>query len=399
MFEKIVLRRSDKGLDLSAGELAEALLFYQNVHIILDYGSLSGLISQIGMPAIVSLVSRPNVSAIYCEESLATQTETKSDITTHSFIAYGFAGDKDVGQLHSRKKRLVYLLTKQHGYNKKQAKGLVERFRLKVPIRKLTDNHFIDGGIVQAAKQDLFDDAFVQGSVRIALSYMIGTENIPPNYDFRVHSSDSGFHIDTDLNFQQINEMLKRRDSSAGGASPAHLINNVLNARADTILASYYGGEFYTSDLTSAIIRLKYAELLRRIAIEKNELEEFSEIVIGTGPSLREAINSEERTFDEFLTMLDKSQRFREWAKGVNPDVKLVKEYWSEVSAEGWIDKLPSKALRYILGTALGAVEPLTGYAFSIADSFLLEKIFGGWRPSHFVERTLKPFIDKDEGL
>ncbi len=67
MFEKIVLRRSDKGLALSAGELAEALLFYQNVHIILDYGSLSGLISQIGMPAIVSLVSRPNVSAIYCE--------------------------------------------------------------------------------------------------------------------------------------------------------------------------------------------------------------------------------------------------------------------------------------------------------------------------------------------
>ena len=61
MFEKIILRRSDKGPALSAGELAEALLFYQNVHIVLDYSSLRGLINQIGMPSIVSLLSRPNV--------------------------------------------------------------------------------------------------------------------------------------------------------------------------------------------------------------------------------------------------------------------------------------------------------------------------------------------------
>ena len=398
MFEKIVLRRSDKGPALSAGELAEALLFYQNVHIILDQSSLAGLISQIGMPAIVSLVSRPNVSAIYSEEGLGTHTEIKNNIPTYSFIAYSFVGSKDVGQLRSKQKRLEFILHRQ-GYKKAPAKKLVERFRFKVPIRKLTSNHFIDGGIIEAAKQDLFDDAFVQDSVRIALKYMIGPGNIPPNFTFTVQSSDSEFHINSDLNFQEINELLKRKNPNAGDISLAHLIGNVLDARADTILASYYGGEFYTSDVTSEIIRLKYAELLRRIGIEKKELEEFSKIVLSTGPSLREVINSKERTFDEFLTILDKSQRFREWAKGVNPDEKLVKEYWSEVSADGWIDKLPSKALRYILGTTISAIEPLTGLAVSAADSFLLEKILGGWRPSHFVERTLKPFIDKEEEL
>ena len=124
MFEKIILRRSDKGPALSAGELAEALLFYQNVHIILDYACLSGLISQIGMPAINSLLTRPNVSAVYCEDSLATRTETKNNIASHSFIAYSFAGDKDVGQLHSRNKILEYMLNKKHGYNKNKRKGL-----------------------------------------------------------------------------------------------------------------------------------------------------------------------------------------------------------------------------------------------------------------------------------
>ena len=37
MFEKIVLHRSDQGNSITAGELAEALLYYQNVHLILDY--------------------------------------------------------------------------------------------------------------------------------------------------------------------------------------------------------------------------------------------------------------------------------------------------------------------------------------------------------------------------
>lgn len=397
MFEKIVLRRSDKGPALTAGELAEALLFYQNVHLILDHGSLSGLINQIGMPTLVSLLTRPNISAVYCENLLATRTETKNNIATHSFVAISFSGDQEVGQLTSRKKKLEYILIKKHGYNKKQAKRLVERFRLKVPFRDLTNDHFIDGGIIKAAQQDLIDESFIHNSIRLALIDILGFENVPSNFIFKPHVGESEFQIETDLNFLEISDVAKKRQSHDGDITPAHLIGNVLNARADTILASFYGGEFYTSDLTSEIICLKYSELLRRVGIEKNELNEFNEIVVSTAPSLREVINSKERTFDEFLKMLDKSQRFREWAKGVNPDEKLVKEYWSEVSAEGWIDKLPSKALRYIIGTTIGAIEPLTGHAVSIADSFLLDKIIGGWRPSHFVDHTLKPFIDNDE--
>jgi len=93
MFEKIVLRRSEAGPVLSIGELAEALLFYQNVHIILDHSSFIEFVSSIGMPRLLSLLSKPNVSDVYCEETLGTRTETRGRVQFHSFVAIMFAGD------------------------------------------------------------------------------------------------------------------------------------------------------------------------------------------------------------------------------------------------------------------------------------------------------------------
>ncbi|MGZ8217696.1 hypothetical protein [Methylomagnum sp.] len=397
MFEKIVLRRSENGAGLTAGELAEALLFYQNVHLVLDYGSLSGLVSQIGMPTLVSLLTRPNVSAVYCKNLLAVHTEKQLNTEIHRFVAFSIAGDQEVGTLHGKKKILEYILTKKHGYDKKQARRLVDRFWLKVPIKDLTKDHFIQGGIIQAARMDLHDTNFIHNSVKVSLHDLVGPENTPQSFIFKAHTNGSDFQIETNIDFSRINQVIARRQPFPGNITPAHLIGNVLNARADTILASYYGGEFYTSNITSKIIRTKYSELIRRAGIDRKELDEFHQIVIGDAPTLREVINRKERTFDEFLVILDKSQRFREWARGVNPDEKLVSAYWNEIASEGWIKKLPTKGLRYLAGAIIGTMDPITGHTVSIADSFLLEKIFGGWRPNHFIDDMYKPFLGDED--
>lgn len=396
MFEKIVLRRSENGPALSIGELAEALLFYQNVHIVLDHGSFNGLVSKIGMSTLLSLLSRPNISAVYCEETLGTKTEDKGHYKSHSFVTITFAGNKDIGKLPNRKKRLEYLLSR-HGYSKRQSKRFVERFRKHVPIRKLSDDHFIKEGIVRAAWGDLYEPDFIQEAIRHALIYMLGSELLPSEFYFKVYPTPPSFHIDTNLNFETINKELKQRDPTLNDVNEALLINNILMARADIVLSAFYGGEFYTSDLTSEIIRLKYGELLKRIGIEKQELKEFSEIIIHDGPSIREVINSGERTFDEFLLLLDKSQQFKDWAQGVNPDEKLVKAYFENITSEGWIKKLPGKMLRYFVGALIGIANPLAGLSVSAADSLFIEKILNGWRPSHFINQKLKPFLNIDE--
>ena len=395
MFEKVVLRHSDAGSALTIGELAEAILFYQNVHLVLDYGSLVGLVAKIGMPDLLSLLSRPNISAVYCEENPATRTESQGAISSHEFIAYMLSGNQEVGQLTSRKKRLEFILERQ-GYPKKQARRLVERFRRLVPIKKLSDNYFIEGGIVKAAWSDINEPEFVYEAMRRVLAREVGSEVLPTDFTFKVIANHPKFQIVTNIDFDSINSARKSRVPTLYDISPAHFINNVLEARTDIVLASHYGGDFYTSEIASQISRLKHHELLRRMGIDKEDVKEFNEIILDDTPSVKEALNSGQRTFSEFLSVLDKSQKFREWMQGVNPDEKLVKAYFKDVTSEGWVSSLPSKALRYVMCAIVTAIEPISGTLGAAADTMVTEKILGGWRPSHFVEKRLKPFLQSE---
>lgn len=396
MFEKIVLRKSEKGPALSAGELAEALLFYQNVHIILDFPSLNLLVEQIGMPRLLALLSKPNVSAVYCEEMLATRTDRIDGKENHSFVAFTFTGSQEVGQL-SRRKRIEYILSKK-GYERRIARKLAERFREIVPYRNFSDDYFVPGGIVRAASEDILDCKFIHEAVRNVLVHTVGVSQPLGNYRFEIIPNQMGFQVATDIDFLTINEARKRIDPHLGDIGAAHVASEILLARADTALAAHYGGEFYTSEVSSQIVRIRYSELLRRAGIDAEERCQLKEIILATSPSIKEVIDSGTRTFEEFLSLLDKAEQFRGWIRGIHPDEKLVKEYLKAVTTESWISKLPSKTVRYVLGAVVGlAAQPVAGLILSAADSLLLEKILGGWRPSHFVERRLKPFLKAND--
>src|ERR1700738_2597279 len=71
MFDKIVLHQSAAG-GLTLGEIAEALLFYRRVHIVLDVFVLWPLLDTLGERGLVELLSRDEVSAVYVEDMLMT---------------------------------------------------------------------------------------------------------------------------------------------------------------------------------------------------------------------------------------------------------------------------------------------------------------------------------------
>jgi hypothetical protein len=393
MFEKVVLRRSSTGPATTVGEIAEALLFYQNVHIVLDYPGLSSLLDGLGARGLLALLARPNVTAVYTEESLGTFTETTGSRQLHNFVAFKVSGNQESGPIHTRKGRLAELLGRK-GHPPKEARRLAERLRERIPIRPFSGDYFVPGGMARAAMADLLDADYVTKAMRRVAFSTPGLREVSDSIRFDVLPSAPGkVEIFTNVDFDALNSRRKLLDPNLGSITPALLLTDLLDARADTALAAHYGGDFHTSDRTSEIVRVRYSELLKRSGISASELSELHEAVLPGYPTIKEVVDAGERSFDEFLLLLEKAEKFRSWVHKVSPDARLVSEYIRAISAEGWTSSLPAKVVRFMISTGVGLAAPIAGVAVSAADSLLLDKISSGWRPSHWVEGRLKEFL------
>lgn len=396
MFEKIVLRNSETSQNISVGQFAEALLFYQNVHLILDYASLISLVQSIGLEKFLSLIRRPNISAVYCDTSLGTQTINVGVNQQHSFIGFKITGDQNYGTVKTKQERFEYIFNVIFGFPRREARKLSEAFLKLVPVTSLDSDYYISGGLFKSAKLDLLDNNFILSALQKSIVF---EEGVPPDYKFNkfeIINNPKEFYIFSDINFESINQRRKLIDPNAGELTHAFLINRILEAKADALFASHYGGDFQTSNVVSQIIQMRYSEILKRSGISTIEKNEFQNIVVADCPSIRDVMNSKDRSFDDFLKLLDKSEKFKEWIQKANPDDKLVSNYIKDVTSQGWGDKLPTRIIRYLFTNVVSFVEPITGQGLSLADSFLVDKIIKGWRPNHFVEKNLKPFLKND---
>lgn len=392
MFEHVALRRAPGGDPISIGEVVEALLYYQRVHVVVDRGTLFGWMRSVGPEQIISLLQRSDVSAVYCEEVLGAHTESVGPLQVHKLIAFQLAGHEGVGELKSPEDRLVYELERLP-MDKGAAKRFTRQFLRKVPVRKFSGTHFLPTGIPDAAKLDLMDGPFVKEAVRrlVALcpcGYDLGSE-----YKFEIVHTDIGMYVFHDIDLAKINGRRAALAPPVEALTIAHLLSQLQDALADVALASFYGGDFVTSQTASAIIRVRHESVLRRTQLNTDARQQFIEIALPDSPSLAEVVNAGERSLKEALTLIDQAVRFKHWLKSTNPDEGLVRTYMKDVSSEGWVQSLPAKSLRYMLTLGLDATSPAAGLVAGFVDNFLVEKLLGGWRPNHFVNSRLQPFV------
>lgn len=388
----MVLRRAGNGLPISQGQLAEAMLYYQNVHIVFDSGTLQGLIKSLGTDLVLTLLKRGGVSGVYCDEMLGTRTEGSAATQCHNFIAFMPAGDPDGKSFKSTADRIEYNMRSQ-GVSNKTAKIFTKKFLDIVPVRMLSGNYYLKGGILEAATVDLQDSDYIRSVARGVIETAPGGYVLEADFSFEILKSQIGHFVFTNADFNAINGFRAGMVPPQDALTPAHVLSSVLDARADLALASFYGGDFATSDGTSAIIQLKHSELLRRMQINEHERHNFTEIVLPDAPALAEVIDSGERTFEEFLKLLDQSRRFKDWLHTTNPDENLVSRYLKDVTKEGWIESTKAKGIRYMLTTGIDALNPVAGIVAGLSDAFIIDKLLRGWRPNHFIDKRLTPFV------
>lgn len=134
-------------------------------------------------------------------------------------------------------------------------------------------------------------------------------------------------------------------------------------------------------------------------------MEAYQEFVLDDSKAIREAINSGAREFSDFVPVLERAKKFKEWLSDLSDDADLIKQYHKDVTSDSWIDRLPGKSSRWALFTGAGlsidaagagGLGTAVGVTLSALDTFFLDSLLKGWKPHQFVENNLKKFVDHE---
>jgi hypothetical protein len=395
MFEQALILRAGLPRNVDIGLLAETLLFYGSVHLLLDHRSLIALAKDIPSAELLSLLDRDTIKVSYLRQMFGVMKFGMPP--EYDFCTLKFSGNEGQPKRINYREEIQTLLEKKLGKSvktKKLAQSLADR----VKLQTLSDIPERDNAITDQARADVRDLSFLREAVAITLRDLVPDYKIPNAFRFDFFNTGERFAIDTDLNFEAINAIYHQTVSKEHSSiDPSFLLTRILEARADTFFAAYYMAEPVTTPVYSDISKLKHFEFLRRRELNTLEIEQFQDMVLRDFSSIRETLNGGHRTFAEFLTLLDKADEFKHWIRVTNPDVGLLQSYLREVTENTWADRLPGKALRLSIATGLGlipGVGPGLGFAESAFDTLMLDRLAKGWRPNRFIQGPYRKFLE-----
>lgn len=404
MLESVTFQRSetkDHGV-MDLGLLAETLLFYRQAHLLLDRANLNHLLKTIGPATTQRLVTLPSVRPLLVWENLGVVTK-RGAVPVYDFAQIQIVGRKGKPFLKSKEGRIKHLFERSLGKSGATNKAAIA-FSKAIKVQKLSEGVEDSHGFAGIARQDLVDPGFVHQAIAASLEEKIPNTPLGEGWHFVPHQVKDGFIIDTNLDFARLNEEYRKYWPDEHSAlTPAYLLTDLLEANVGQHYASLHGSDVITSPSSSRIMQLKIRNAVEKRFKSVTEIDLFQKVTIGNGNAIREAINSGERTFDEFLDLLDHASQFKGWLANQEPEQSLIQDYYSEVAAGTWAEKLPGKTFRWSFFTGAGILLDIvvptglgtaTGMALSAGDAFLLDKVIKGWKPNQFVEGPMRQFTD-----
>jgi hypothetical protein len=274
---------------------------------------------------------------------------------------------------------------------------MYERFQRSVHRSKYTRE------MLEQSHADLLDAKYLVPAVKSVLSLLAPDYQLPEPFIFRLEPILKGgtYTVTTNLDFDAANASFNMHapPDYQSVLNVSYLIGFVADTRRDLIVGSRDQSEFAMSPERAIVASCKFAEILAKAGHGIAVADSFQETVIDGLPSVRDAINSGRKTFRDLIKLLGEAKKFKDWLKKQGATEDLREPYLREVSHIDWADKLPPKALRWLLvtgaGLALGGagVGLAVGLGLSAADALLLDKLIKGWKPNQFTQGPLKEFL------
>jgi hypothetical protein len=397
MFESICIRLKNEPGNQSLekmidfGLLAEAMLFYQNVHLIAGRGFLELVVKEFRPEILLGYLEAGFLKISYIENFTGIYTEN----TGTRFEKYRpelFSIPDYNWKKHSPK-----LFSEAIGCSMKGGR------RYSIQVSRYIKPLSMEDSVKSETLEDFSNYEFVRDSVTALLKYYVPEYKIPEPFVFNISRNNTHWFVETNIDFEEANKYYHKHVSPKHSSlSTAYLLSNLMEVRSDWYFSSHFSSEIIANSKSKIILSLKFNDLLKNRQKSEEQINVFQDFVFNDGRALREAINSGERNFRNLFELLSEANKFKLWLKDKQPDKQLIKEYFQEVTKKSWIDKLPPKSIRWALFNAIGlgidalgagGIGKILGLTVSAGDQFLLDKILKGWKPNQFVDTTLKDFV------
>jgi hypothetical protein len=386
-------RQGANGALFDLGFLAECLLFYRKVRVVVGSEAFKSLVRRCGSDEILELCEMGCLEIEFLDNLTGVRTVRLNGTDCHDLATV--AANNIKFQQASRE-----LVEELAGPSGKGASRLFTKFNR---IVHRSEYHM---EILRGARNDLLDQGYLESATGNLLSYLAPEYKISEPLVFRPHAiKDLGIAVDTNINFEAATASSHKhgfpQDSSI---TPAYLLTQVAAARLDVVIAAKHGSDFALDPMRSILAASKFGELFKQATAGKAEIDAFQETVVDDLRCVGEVVNSGERNFRDVIRLLRAAEKFKEWLSKVEGNDNLRAEYCREVSRLEWADKLPTKSLRFLamtgLGVAIGAaanpvVGMVGGLALNAADYFLVDQLLKGWKPNQFIEGPLKRFLTR----
>lgn len=389
MFERICIppKYPDRTF-FDLGLLGEALVFYQEIIIILRYSSLKGLLKQCNPETLIKYLDHGRLKIKYLNNMLGAISRGENT----PFGRYDF------GLISSEKQNLenaAYELFRESVGKSGKGRRLADRFL------KFVEPISYDGGITKQIVKEVQFGKYISEFVRRRLErteLFKVAESKNPIIQFGP-LADGGFPLRTNLNFNFLSQLnLENKELK----KPSTILESYGSTIADLSLWSMFDTEVAVNPSQSDVLQSRFDILLS----ERNQSDEcianFQDFVFDNGRALRTAINSGKKNLDDLFPIVEKSDQFSKWLHDQSPDDKILKSYYKEIVSDSWVNKLPSKTVRWALFTGAGlAADALgaggigtgVGVALSALDNFIIDKLLQGWKPNHFIHGELEKFV------
>lgn len=395
MFESVCAREpgqaSFRGPGLDLGHLASSLLFYGRVHVVGRAPVLAQVVDAFGEDALYELVDSSLIDLNYYPDYPAVLThDTGTPQARHSPGVYNF-GHFELQ--HTLPEALSTRLGT--GRARRVAKRLLPRVKT-----FMHDRQNVEG----LAREDFLNRDYLRRAAAAALGALVPEYRPPEPLVFEPVWTDGQFiRYGTNIDFVEANARYHHRvHQSHSSLSTQYLLAFLVSARSDINMAATLAAELAPEPLVGALIRLRVDLALDKADAHAEQIERFQDFVFDEGRSVGHAIASGRRTMADLVPILRRADKFKEWLRGRPPDADLIKEYFRAVTADSWLEKAPTKLMRWLVfsgaGMAVSAALPapigtLVEHALGAADAFIVDRVLGGWRPSQFVNRELEPFV------